>query len=164
MNRFVALLAGIAFFASAYPVFAEDETPPTFDENPGICMMNSLAAPQLVPGTKEWNFRTRIKEGTDGICANFDGAFTVVTWGCGTECQDGAMIDRTDGKVYWLPDVASYGYEYHAESSLLLVNSFTKDDFQDGEVPDYLWREFYKFSHGKWIFLSKDKGFSPRIE
>lgn len=165
MKRLTLLLAAIALFGAADTSFAGDgDPPPSFKDKQGICILNPLAAPHLMPGTKEWNFRTRISEGTAGVCANFDGAFTVVTWGCGTECQDGAMVDRTDGKIYWLPDLASYGYEYHAESSLLIVNPFSKADFSDGQVPDYLWREFYEFSHSKWVLLYRDKGYTTTTE
>lgn len=160
MKQLSTLLVAGVLLSGAHAAFAGDEDPPpTFEDHPGICMVHPLAAPQLSPGDADtWLFRTRIREGTDGVCANFDGAFTVVTWGCGSPCQQGVMVDRTDGKIYWLPDTASYGYEYHAESSLLIMNSFTKADFPDGNIPDWLEREFYLFSHGKWTLIYSDKG------
>ncbi|RAK21787.1 hypothetical protein B0I03_105223 [Flavobacterium aquaticum] len=35
---------------------------------------------------------------------NFAGNYIIVTWGCGTSCISGAMVDVRDGKVYDLPN------------------------------------------------------------
>jgi hypothetical protein len=104
-----------------------------------------------------WHFRTRLRKGaaTDGI--NFNGAFTIVTWGCGTSCQLGGVIDRTDGRVYQLP-VASLGYLFDRESSLLIVNPEPASYSKDGEIPGWLWREFYVFANGTFRLIHSDRG------
>ena len=65
-------------------------------------------------------FKTRLKEGLqDGM--NFAGSYVIVTWGCGTECMSGAMVDVSTGSVIDLPEV---GLEqgFQKDSSLYVVN------------------------------------------
>ncbi len=66
-------------------------------------------------------FRTVLKQGAEqGI--NFAGHYTIVTWGCGTACQVLAVIDVKTGQIYFPEIVASVGFEYRSDSSLLVVN------------------------------------------
>ncbi|MFD1134006.1 hypothetical protein [Psychrobacter sanguinis] len=52
----------------------------------------------------EWNsFRTRLKAAHKDSEINFAGNYIVTTWGCGTSCVSGAMIDKRTGKVYDIP-------------------------------------------------------------
>lgn len=37
--------------------------------------------------------------------ANFAGYYQVITWGCGSCCQEGVMIDTRDGRIYELPTI-----------------------------------------------------------
>jgi hypothetical protein len=47
-------------------------------------------------------FRTRLREAAREK-PNFAGHFIVTTWGCGTECVEGAIIDARTGRVFMLP-------------------------------------------------------------
>ena len=106
----------------------------------------------------------RIKEilaGTDGVCANFNGAFTLVPLDEDDGSQTGVIVDRTDGKIYWLPARARWGFDFHAESNLLVVNASISQQLDSpSDVPADVWREFYLFEHGKWRLIFQDKGFS----
>ena len=52
----------------------------------------------------DWNsFRTRLKAAHKDGDINFAGNYIVTTWGCGTSCVSGAMIDKRTGKVYDIP-------------------------------------------------------------
>ena len=52
----------------------------------------------------EWSsFRTRLKAAHKDGEINFAGNYIVTTWGCGTSCVSGAMIDKRSGKVYGIP-------------------------------------------------------------
>ncbi|KKU48907.1 hypothetical protein A3H10_04595 [Candidatus Uhrbacteria bacterium RIFCSPLOWO2_12_FULL_46_10] len=66
-------------------------------------------------------FRTIIRA-TAAKGANFAGHYSIVEWGCGTSCQDHAIVDVQSGKIihYSLPSF--YGLEYKLDSSLLVVN------------------------------------------
>lgn len=167
MNRLALLLATTTFLATAQPTLTQNSQSLTFAGNPGICMVRPLAEPRLVPGTLAWVYRDEIRAGTYDICANFNGAFTAVTWNCRNEdgCDTGVMVDRTDGKIYWFPARATEGYEYHGESDILVVNAFISSSYESpDEVPTDVWRSYYKFSNGEWILRSKDKGFSTSMD
>src|SRR2546423_11174330 len=49
------------------------------------------------PGARR--FRTVLTQGAAGG-VNFAGHFTIVTWGCGTQCQSYAVIDASTGRVF----------------------------------------------------------------
>ena len=48
-------------------------------------------------------YRTRISEGYKYDEINFAGHYITISWGCGTGCMSGVMVDIQDGKVYDLP-------------------------------------------------------------
>ena len=50
------------------------------------------------------SFRTQIKNQYKEGKIDFAGYYVTITWGCGTGCTMGAMVDVRDGKVYDLPD------------------------------------------------------------
>jgi len=122
-----------------------------------------LVAPHLVKGTKFWEFRTKIMEGsTEGT--NFADRYTLVTWGCGTECQTGVAIDRVTGKLYWLP-TAAYGYKFDRDSRLLVVNPNAREDYLrvsdlagTGVIPNWLFREMYILKNDHFVRVGQDKG------
>ncbi|PVW11503.1 hypothetical protein [Marixanthomonas spongiae] len=69
---------------------------------------------------------TRIKEECkNGI--NFAGKYTLVIWGCGSPCQSGVIVDRTNGKIY-NDYFSTYGSEYKKDSSLIIFNSALIDE------------------------------------
>lgn len=66
-------------------------------------------------------FYTKI---TEAVSAgpNFAGHFAIATWGCGTSCQDHAIIDVKTGRVvaYGLP--SELGISYALNNRILLTN------------------------------------------
>ncbi len=48
------------------------------------------------------NYRTRLREAYRGR-VNFGGHYIVSTWGCGTSCETGAVIDTLNGRVTFFP-------------------------------------------------------------
>ena len=78
-------------------------------------------------------FKTIINEKCkEGI--NFANRYTIVTWGCGTNCQYSILVDRKDGKIY--DGVAStYGLTYKQRSRVLIVND-PKNFPEDGTPLD----------------------------
>lgn len=80
-------------------------------------------------------YRTRIRAGaTTG--PNFAGHFTLVAWGCGSSCQEWAIIDARTGQVFdWLIR-STAGAEFYPDSRLLIVDSPKKvAELLNGEVP-----------------------------
>lgn len=70
------------------------------------------------------DFKTKLIEGAkEG--PNFASHYTVVEWGCGTECQNHMIVDAITGKVYSLPEphfVTVRGVNFRLESRLLVAN------------------------------------------
>ena len=75
-------------------------------------------------------FRTILREAYNADTANFAGHYTFVFWGCGSPCQSSMLIDRKTGKIYDAPE-ASLGYDFRANSRMLIVNPTDSDGFYD---------------------------------
>jgi hypothetical protein len=72
---------------------------------------------------EERRFRTVIRFGAaEG--PNFAGHYTIVEWGCGTECFQAVLVDGKIGKIYRLPTATHKDAVYYFESSWL---HFQKD-------------------------------------
>lgn len=77
--------------------------------------------------------------------ANFAGYYQVMTWGCGSSCQEGVMIDTRNGKIYDLPTLKGYqdigsGTEQQFGSILLITyNSLKNPNTQKEERNNHYW-------------------------
>lgn len=65
-------------------------------------------------------YRTRLTEGAEAG-PNFAGHYTVVSFGCGTQCQDNWVIDEKTGKIIDRFE-SIIGVQYDLNSSLLIIN------------------------------------------
>jgi hypothetical protein len=100
-------------------------------------------------------FKTRLTQALKGR-PNFAGHFIVTTWGCGTGCQVGAVIDASTGRVFWLPfpvgqtsevDEDFRPVEFRLDSKLIIFSGVRVDrDEPEGA-------RFYKFEDGRFKFL-----------
>ena len=83
---------------------------------------NELAQRYRTTITDTYNSNVRITKwhGKGGI--NFAGHYCFVYWGCGSDCQHGAIVDVKTGKVYDGPTAGSL-FEYKPWSRLLIVNA-----------------------------------------
>lgn len=99
---------------------AAPETP-TFEAHPAA--PSSLGGPAPVDLTshpRARRFRTVLSRGAaEG--PNFAGHYTVVSWGCGTMCQEFMIVDALTGRVYDGRTTA-LGAEYRLDSDLLVIN------------------------------------------
>lgn len=71
-------------------------------------------------------FKTRLTDGYYSGEVNFANYYIAITWGCGTSCIDGKMIDVRDGKIYDLPlgeDVTFSMYDSDQEKISFTANS-----------------------------------------
>lgn len=97
-------------------------------------------------------FRGAIREGAkEG--PNFSGKYTVVEWGCGTSCQNHAIIDAETGAIieYGIP--SSYSVSYRIDSGLFIVNP--KENIPN--LPDLipLTTDYYVLEDAKLKMLMK---------
>jgi len=70
-------------------------------------------------------YRTAIRHGVSYNGANFNGKYSIATWGCGTGCQDGVIVDAETGRIHRLPELMVNGYEARKNSRLLVQNPIT---------------------------------------
>lgn len=79
------------------------------------------------------SYRTNLREAAQqGV--NFGGHFNLVTWGCGTNCNEGAIIDERNGRVFFPSQLGGIGVglaswsqdletlEFKPDSNLLIIN------------------------------------------
>lgn len=55
------------------------------------------------------NLRNAAKEGV-----NFAGYYILTSWGCGTNCNEAAIIDARNGKVYFPAQLAGFGVGFES--------------------------------------------------
>jgi len=107
-------------------IYAKYHPTKTFDEFVVDMYEGELAAPDLKGFPDFQNFKTRIREGCEnGI--NFAGHFTIITWGCGSECQSMVLIDRKKGAIYDGVHT-SHGSEFIKDSRLLITNKYAVNE------------------------------------
>ncbi|HYR75389.1 MAG TPA: hypothetical protein VEM96_06045 [Pyrinomonadaceae bacterium] len=126
---------------------------PRFNDYPVSERFNGKTVP-LVLTRAARQFRTRLREAARDK-PNFAGHLIVTTWGCGTECVQGAIIDARTGRVFMLPfSLCCWGtevgvddrfkpLEFRLDSSLIVLSGARNE--KDG---DYATR-FYRFKDNR---------------
>jgi hypothetical protein len=126
----LTILFAISSYAADYPpAFKDFPIKDQFSGTPAVVDLKSH--------TKAPRFRTVLKEGAK-IGPNFAGTYTIVTWGCGTACQEFAIVDAKNGRVYFPTAIKLNAYQmvhdgtapfqYRKDSSLLIVAGAPNDD------------------------------------
>ena len=91
-----------------------------FKDYPAVIYEGKLADPDFSTNPDAKRFITRIKtECANGI--NFAGHYTLVTWGCGSPCQSGVVVDRKTGKIFDGYGT-SLGSEFRKDSKMIIRN------------------------------------------
>jgi len=96
-------------------------------------------------------WRTRLGEGASRG-PNFAGRFTIVGWGCGTDCTHIAIVDATSGAVYFPKNLRSLVWtnvyddvlrddvlRFRKDSDLLIVVGMPNDEPAARGVSYYVW-------------------------
>jgi hypothetical protein len=113
--------AFLVAFAIAWPCVA-GTVAPCFEDFANVESFTGTAAPVDLKSTPDARrFRTRLREGA-AAGPNFAGHFTIVSWGCGTDCQVIAMVNALNGAVVFAPFVSELGQEFRLGSRLLVLN------------------------------------------
>jgi hypothetical protein len=131
--------------ATSTPNESDYASPDTFHGKP--------AAVDLGSAPEARNFRTELTAASKKP-ADFAGFYVAASWGCGSPCQQWALIDLRDGKVYFAPFTTSLGGSYSINSRLFVANpskaitEFRKDEATPGDFPlqtsYWEWRETEK--------------------
>jgi len=88
---------------------------------------------------------TSYKEMTEQASRRFGGHYVMVTTGCGTACQIGVLVDRRTGRIVDKLPLATTGYDYRANSNLLVVNPTSeeilayRESYMDHTTYYYVW-------------------------
>jgi hypothetical protein len=146
----------VALFVGALNVAAQTGIP-RFNDYPVNERHTGKTAP-LVLSRAAREFRTRLRQAA-AEKPNFAGRFIVTTWGCGTECVYGAIIDAKTGQVFMLPfSLCCWGpgtgrddnfkpVEFRLGSNLIVLSGAR--DEKDG---DYATR-FYRFQNHRLVLV-----------
>ncbi len=105
-----------------------------------------LKEPNFETNPKYKRFITRIiNECKEGI--NFAGHYTMVTWGCGSPCQRGAIVDRKTGKIYDGIET-TYGVDFRKNSNMVVKNEGVLD--RRTNLIEIHGAEWYELTHILW--------------
>jgi hypothetical protein len=117
----LALVASSAARASQAP--NQREVPPAFQDY-GVQIAN-IRNPRLDLKSHPIGntFRTVLRRGVRENGANFAGWYSVVEWGCGSNCRLFAIVDLRNGRIYHNREfVLARGAQYRADSALFVAN------------------------------------------
>lgn len=119
----------------------------------------STAAPKPIrfEGNRDARmFRTRLREAWRGG-VNFAGHFIYASWGCGTGCVQGAIIDTKTGIVYFPEELQGMGFgfsdepipdepiRFRKDSKLFILHGRTADAGENAPNVNYLVWQGTKF-------------------
>jgi hypothetical protein len=155
----------IAFtFALQLVLFAQQNAPaslPAFEDYPNTEVWKGPNAPAKIVSRAERMFRTRLRDAARQK-PNFAGHYYFTTWGCGSNCMQGAMVDLRTGDLIQSPfgekgdaghwtlcescfDDEDDQIEFRAKSDLLIIRcGLNWDDRTNKNRPDvyyFLWRD-----------------------
>ena len=119
----------------------------SFKDYPADIYQGKLADPDFSTDPDAKRFISQIKnECANGI--NFAGQYTLVTWGCGSPCQSGVVVDRKTGKIFGGYGT-SLGSEFRKDSKMIIRNVGAIDTSTNLiEVS-----AFYEVNHEIWTGL-----------
>ena len=100
-----------------------------------------LAPPNFNTDPNAKYYNTKIVEGCKAEGVNFAGHYKIVDWGCGTMCQEMAVVDRISGQIIYsqipFDKVDGHsGISYKIDSRMLIINTEALSEFYDYE-PGY---------------------------
>ena len=93
------------------------------------------------------NHRTVITEKYNELEVNFASYYVIITWGCGSGCVTGIMVDTRDGFVYSMPEDKDWGgngtyIESKKESNVLKTVAVAQSS--SGEIEES--RKYWKWN------------------
>lgn len=142
-----------------FPTFKEHQINKIFKETPAQLALSSHPKAITYKGALEAGIKN---------CPNFAGHYCIITWGCGSPCQQIAVVDSQTGTIYFAPFLSSIGSEFQLSSSLLIVNPpkirlAYINNSTDGTLAP--WQDFpsyyYKWGNNEFVYLdSNDPNFA----
>src|SRR5256885_2849960 len=128
----VVCLGAIALLSAS--VVAQDRSQPRFESYPVKERFTSKPAPVNVHShPKARLFRTQLRDGIVREGVNFAGHYSIITWGCGSDCRIVAIVDGRTGDVYFAPFTVSTGADFRVTSRLFIANPSEIERYLLGE-------------------------------
>jgi hypothetical protein len=110
----------------------QEQAPPKFEDYPVNEKFRGEPASVKLTTPRTRMFRTMIREGAkEG--PNFAGHYTLVIWGCGSDCKGFAIVDARTGNAYCFAEVLGVttmpfqqlpSLDYRIDSKLLVVRGW----------------------------------------
>ena len=149
----VLLLVGLAATLGQTRVQAsQDSAVFPFSRYPARETLRGRPAPvDLASDPAARRFRTVLRGGAERG-PNFAGAYTIVTWGCGTNCRQLAIVSARSGAVHFAPFTVEYELHYRRSSALLVVDPYACG-FTRAELPGPRWRHLYQWTGGALVLV-----------
>jgi len=149
-NKYIYILGTITLALAGYlylPINREQELNiPQFRDFPVSEIYRGIPAPvDLNSSPIGHTYRTALTEGAKRG-PNFAGHYTVIEWGCGSTCQNFAIVDAITGKIYSAPFPSEEGQEFNLNSRLIVVNPLENVKGGDGSAPDWARIKYYEWT------------------
>ena len=128
---------------------------PKYEQYPVKEIFNGVPVKVDLNSHKEGRlYRTRILEGVEkGV--NFAGHYRIVLWGCGSNCQQFAIIDLQTGKICAM-EGSGMGIVFRKDSRMIVVNPIDQETFNSITDKDkYLYPTEYYYWNGRKLQLIK---------
>ena len=95
--------------------------------------------------------------------ANFAGHYSVVAWGCGTECETFMIVDLKTGKVFDGGE-AKLKVATEVKSRLLIVNPIEviRETYKEEDLPSWLITQYYVWDGAKLKPICQIKAIESR--
>lgn len=131
------------------------EKSPRFEDFPVSEEFEGFPALPDFPSSPEMlEFATVINNGSK-TGPNFAGHYTIIEWGCGSNCQSGVVVNAEGGAIYNLPISSYCSRKYKIDSNLLVLNPplcVMKTNLKD--LPYWLTTKYYKWENNQLELVS----------
>jgi hypothetical protein len=123
MNQKVSylLLTGLSIVTLQLSALAQHRKPEFGDYAVANIYRGIPARVNLSTAANARYYRTRLREGA-AKGSNFAGHYTIITWGCGSDCYDIAVVDVRTGRVWFAPFTGAIDVSFRRNSRLLIVD------------------------------------------
>ncbi len=162
--RSIFFFFAAAIFLSAVNPATAQRTPLFRDFPTGAIYGGPHSKPDL-SSRDAYNYRTRLRDAAQED-VNFASHYRVVTWGCGTSCVSGAVVDVMSGRVTLFPFSICCSVKIgEADFQPVLVRPNSRLIVfvgQRGEEPPDA-AHFYEFTGREFVFLASSKPFSQPL-
>ena len=139
---------------------AQEHHPPRFEDYPVTRTYDGEPAPvDLTSASWARRFRTVLRRGAANG-PNFAGELTVVEWGCGTSCQQAAIIKTRTGRIVGPLLTLTRGADYWIDSRLMVVDPVQAGDSVSGFEPPFV--RYFAWTGKRMVLIDSIPARAPR--